>query len=363
LHTDLPASEAKALLGRLERMLALISKYWGQPLKDVIECYVVQDLNNWPDDVLDVAARDKIRQRAGITRVAAITLNERPLAAKAVVYACGERGTTEHEAVHAYCGQAFGSNGPLWYAEGMAEMGKYWRENDASVNCHPVVAKYLRGTPPKSLGEIVHAREVTGDSWKNYAWRWALCHLLANNTNYRERFRPLGLGYLTGQPVSFEQSYGPMAAEIDFEYRFFLQNVDKGYRVDLCSWDWTHKFAEPSEQAPLTCRVAAARGWQPSGVSVTANQRYHYAATGSWRLGAAEPSLSADGENASQGRLVGVIFRDFSLGTPFDLGIDGTFVAPADGQLYLRCKDSFNALADNRGSMTVKIRRAAEPAK
>jgi hypothetical protein len=241
-------------------------------------------------------------------------------------------------------------------------MGKYWREGDTSVNCHPVVAKYLRGTPYKGLLEIVNAREVTGDSWKNYAWRWALCHVLENNPNYRERFRPLGLGYLTGQPVSFEQTYGPMAAEIDFEYRFFLQRVDRGYRVDLCSWDWTHKFAEPSDdKAAITSRVAAGRGWQPSGVLVTANQRYRYTASGNWRLAAGESQLTADGDRAGRGRLAGVIFRDFALGAPFELGADGSFVAPADGQLFLRCRDDWNALADNRGAMTVKIRRAAEP--
>ena len=36
----------------------------------------------------------------------------------------------------------------------------------------------------------------TGDCWQNYAWRWALCHLLVNNPNYSATFRKVGLKML-----------------------------------------------------------------------------------------------------------------------------------------------------------------------
>jgi hypothetical protein len=38
------------------------------------------------------------------------------------------------------------------------------------------------------------------------------------------------------------------------------------------------------------------------------------------------------------------------------LGVDGTFTAPGDGKLYLRCQDAWNQLADNHGSVKVKIK-------
>ena len=91
--------------------------------------------------------------------------------AKSIVYAIADRGTPRHEAVHAYCGQTFGTTGPLWYSEGMAEMGQYWKPDDPAVNCHPVIVRYIHGSPPKSLNNIVNAEEVTGDSWQNYVWR------------------------------------------------------------------------------------------------------------------------------------------------------------------------------------------------
>ena len=63
LHTDLPKSKAAALLGRLEATLKFVSTYWQQPLRDPIECYVVDQLTNWPDNSLDPEGREKNRTR------------------------------------------------------------------------------------------------------------------------------------------------------------------------------------------------------------------------------------------------------------------------------------------------------------
>ena len=221
LHTDLPKEEAEDLLKRLESMLGLISKYWGKPNRQPIECFVVRDLSLWPPGSLDQEGRAKIEERAGVTLTLARTVRgtNEVVAAKATVYAVADRGTPQHEAVHAYCGQNFGRTGPVWYSEGMAEMGQYWRVGESRVHCHPQAVKFLRRSKPKTLNTIVNAREITGDSWENYCWRWALCHLLANNPNYYDRFRPLGLGILMDKPdATFDHVYGSMAKEISFEY-------------------------------------------------------------------------------------------------------------------------------------------------
>ncbi len=357
IHTDLGAKQAHELLNRLEVMLGLISKYWGQPPRGVIECYVVADLSVWPAGSLDPAGRAKIQEKAGVTLVETQRRGDRPVAATAVVYASAEYGNPQHEAVHAYCGQTFGQMGPLWYAEGMAEMGQYWRQNDRGVHCHPFVVKYIRSSPPKPLQEILgdRAQSMTGDCWQNYAWRWALCHLLENNSNYAPRFRALGLGFLTGQKQGFGDVYAPMLNEIAFEYRFFVGHVDEGYRVDLCSWDWKHKFKEPTAGTPASAHVTAQRGWQPSGAIVLAGRTYSYGAKGTWKTSKDGPDLTADGQPDGTGRLEGVIFNEFVLSEPFSLGAEGTFSPPREGRLYLRCRDRWNELADNKGSMTVRI--------
>ena len=371
LHTDLKPKVARELLSRLETMLTLVSKYWDRPLAGTIECYVVENLDLWPADTIAEAGREKIAQRAGITLVESLNYGKKLVAAQAVVYATADRGTPQHEAVHAYCGQTFGRTGPLWYSEGMAELGQYWRPNDSSVQCPDYVIAHLRSNRPKPLRQILsedgadrpgRPAATTGDSWQNYAWRWALCHLLVHNPNYSQRFRTLGLAYLNGSPARFADVYGAAFEELAFEYRFFLDHVDNGYRVDLCGWDWDRKFREASA-VPIATRVAAGRGWQPSGARVTAGEHYHVSATGAWRTADDAEATSAAGRYDGAGRLEGVVLVDYQLGEPFALSDDATFIAPASGKLYLRCADAWHEVADNSGAVNVRVTtaNAAQP--
>jgi hypothetical protein len=366
VHTDMNGKEAKALLVRLETMLTLISKYWGRPLGGgPIEMFVVEDLRAWPPRSLDPVGRAKIESGGGVTLTQTLTLGSEKVAAKSVVYAVAQRGVAQHEAVHAYCGQSFGTAGPLWYAEGMAEMGNYWRQDDTAVHIFPVVLHHLQHAEPQTLNDIVNVnseRNMTNDSWQNYAWRWALCHLLANNPNYSSRFRPLGLGFLTEQRVSFEETYGSMAKEIDFEYLFFVKHIDDGFRVELCAWDWKKK-SKPLIDETARVRVDAHKGWQASGLTLRSGRSYDYSASGAWQIVKDGPNLSADGDDSGGGRLEGVLFKDFKLSEPFPLGTYGAFEAPGDGQLFLRCRDRWGELADNKGALNVRLRvsRAGDP--
>ncbi|MDA1166112.1 MAG: hypothetical protein O3B13_23700, partial [Planctomycetota bacterium] len=334
LHTDLNDKDAEELLERLETMLRLISTYWGQPNRKTIECFVVKDLKNWSPNAFEPAGLQSIQGQAGVTRTS-VRIQGNQFDAKSIVYAYANRGTPQHEAVHAYCGQTFGRTGPLWYSEGMAEMGSYWKDGEASVNCNRAVVRYIHSTPPKSLNDIVNSKETTGDSWQNYAWRWALCHLLANNPNYRQRFRPLGLAMLTGQRDSFASTYGGMSEEISFEYRFFLKHFDIGYRADLVFWDWKTKSRSPRGASKVSSVVRAKAGWQPSRCQVKAGVTYEYAATGTWQVDVSSELVDADGAEDGSGRLMGAIFdaRDYELGEAFELGAYGTLTPEVSGEL------------------------------
>ena len=355
LHTDIGSEAAKDLLDQLETMLQLISRYWGQPNRKIIECYVVQDLRNWPPGKIPGDGAQSISQGAGIT-ITQVWTRGKSFSAKATVYAAAGRQITQHEAVHAYCAQVFGRTGPVWYSEGMADMGAYWQEDNRAVNCPDYVVRYLHRSEPKSLNDIVNSQELTGDSWQNYAWRWALCHLLANNPNYSARFRPLGLGLLTNQETSFEDVYGSMAEEISFEYLFFLKHFDRGYRVDLCSWNWKTPFRSPTASRPLSATILADHGWQPTRVTVRDDRSYEYSATGAWATKPEQTPISADGSEDGSGRLVGIVLdADYELSEPFELGTSGSFTPTKSGKLFARCRDAWNELADNTGSIKLRI--------
>lgn len=158
-------------------------------------------------------------------------------------------------------------------------MGQYWKADQKTVDVSPVVMTYLQHSEPKKkLLEIVIPGRVDAGSWQDYAWRWALCHLLANNPNYADRFKPLAIALMEKREgVTFEAVYGPVSQQISFEYDLFLNTLDNGYQADLCAWQW--------------------------------NQR---------------------------------------------------FVSPDDGQLFLRCQDDWNKLADNAGELTVHFRRSPD---
>ncbi|MCY2963613.1 MAG: hypothetical protein NT069_08190 [Planctomycetota bacterium] len=361
LHTDMTREEAVDLLERLEKMLGLISKYWGKPAVGVIDMYVVKDLSKWPAGSLNPEGLAHIEAGAGVTLGKTMTRGDEFIS-KATVYAVADRGTPQHEAVHAYCVHAFGRVGPVWYAEGMAEMGQYWRGDDRAVHAHRGVCEYLRRATPMSLNEIVNGTQKTGDSWQNYAWRWALCHLLANNPNYSPRFRPLGGSILSGQKTSFESVYGAMSEEIIFEYLLFLSHLEEGFRVDLCAWDWKSKFKALSDSATVKVRVDAGRGWQASKVIVSEGKSYDYETEGEWTLEKDGEAVSAKGGVGGRGRLEGVLLfqedKGYRLGKPFPLGDTGTYVAAESGRLFLRCRDDWAKIDDNKGSVTVRLKLA-----
>lgn len=367
IHTDLAPADAKDLLVRLEKMLTIISTYWGSPNRKVIECYVVKDLSNWPPGSLHPGGIQSVANGGGVTMGRTSYRGNQIVAAKAIVYATADRGTPQHEAVHAYCTQNFGRTGPVWYSEGMAEMGQNWKAlpkkgQPIAVDCPRYVFNYIKNSEPQSLNEIVNAKSVSGDSWQNYCWRWALCHLLATNPNYSARFRPLGLGLLMKKPVSFNQTYGSMAREISFEYLFFLEHFDQGYRCDLCKWDWKTKFRKTNSVRGLLSKIEASKGWQASHTLVEQGQEYQFSAEGEWKTNSDAEQITAKGADNGLGMLVGTVLYEneegeYALSEEFELGESGSFKAPESGKLFLRCRDAWHELADNRGKVTVKIKQ------
>ena len=382
LFTDISELQAKVLLAKLETMHSLIRRYFGTQPKAAIECYIVQDFANWNGDTsINSTARTAIENQSGVTvsgkgpglmsvkngvtgsvnRTGSSNLNNSygSSTPRATVYSCDDHNIIQHEAVHAFCMMALGSTGPTWYSEGMAEMGKYWRPKDATVNIDPVVIDYLTSSPRKSMVEIVNEEQITGDSWQAYAWRWALCHLLVNNSNYASRFKKLGVNMMKGQVEdSFYDAFGEDESKLAFEYDQFLKNVSNGYRVGLCKWDWKTRSSALGAKDISKNAVMARKGWQATKIKLVEGQAYDFAAKGTWKLSEDGEPVSADGEEGGngQGQLIGAVFNAYELSKPFALGEKGRFVAPSDGQLFLRSDDRWNEISDNSGQLAVYVR-------
>ena len=156
--------------------------------------------------------------------------------------------------------------------------------------------------------------------------------------------------------VSFEQTYGDIAAQISFEYDFFLKHLQNGYRNDLCAWQWNKQFARLNGTRQFKVKVLAKYGWQASGLVLEKGKSYDIAAVGKWSLTPDEKEVTASGDDRGNGSLMGVIFSDFELSTEFELGARASFPAPKNGLLFVRCKDNFSTLHDNSGELDVYMR-------
>jgi len=399
LTTDLPRTEAQPMLSRMEATLKGATRYWQRPPRGQIACYVVADLANWPDSALPhPLARVWIGGVGGAT-IAEFIGAGRDTRIRATVYAVPRRGVVEHEVIHAYCYQTFGEAGPEWYKEGMAQWVSLGGEGGTERGCPPELVRGLGKGASATVKEVVQAGRFTvgiSDSfgamlanrsdqlahvplsdWTaqddetvrlaelHYMRSWALCHMLLCNPNYAARFRTLGDSYVTKGSDSFDSVFASVSDELAFEYAFFLQHMGAGYRVDLCRWDWQKRFRTldaPDMRGTAGVRIEAARGYQASGLTVVAGESYAYATTGSWGTSVQGSTTCANGDTEGRGRMMAVVLDTFRLGKPFELGSLGTFEATQDGKLYLRCRDDWNQLHDNHGSIHVRFTRPAKNA-
>lgn len=352
--TDLPADEAKSTLDEIEQMLDLVAGYYQRKPVGMIQIYAARDLKSWPAKTLaGMDENGKSRILAGLGRTTSVTARVgRTANTQATIYAPADRRTLLHESVHGYCRQTFNGAGPVWYAEGMAEMGQYWKKDQLGVNAPAEVLAFLKKHPPKSAKEVVESDQLTGDSWQAYATRWALCHLLANNPNYAAKFKPLGISLMQKQPASFDKTYGPVATQLDFEYERFLADVCPGYRADLCAWDWKTKFAPLKSGDTMTKRVEAKRGWQATGATLTAGTEYQIEAEGQWTISAGQVS------DAKESKLLCAQLSDGRLGAEFEWKHATKFTPTETGDLFVRCGEDWGGLGDNEGAITLKVQAA-----
>lgn len=357
--SDVSDRRAKEILDTLERMVTLLERYFGRRLPGVIEGFIVHELAVWPEGVLvEPLGVEKIREPAGVCFTTVLGPHRR-----ATLYACDDPRIIQHECTHGFCHLVFGGVGPPWLAEGLAEMGRWWQEREKETAVDPAVWAILRDPRvPRPTIDAIVAPETRPAEPRDYVRRWALCHLLVENPNYADRFRPLAVALMEGHPgASFEGTFGPVARELAFEFDRFLADSGDGYRTDLAAWPWKAKQKRLANRGSARAKVKAAAGWQSCGVEVEAGQVYSISAEGTWRTAEGAEAVGPAGSADGRGRLVGALFSDFTLSKEFPLGPRAELVAPADGVLMLRCGDAWTGLSDNDGTLSVTIRRGEAP--
>ena len=292
-----------------------------------------------------------------------------------------------HEATHSFMATLLGSCGPGWYMEAMAELCGTHEWDQRSRDLRMAVMPKSRDAAPH-WGRVALIRKAVDEGKsllidavmkidnrivlpsESYAWVWALAAFLDQHPTYRDRFRQAPRWVLSENfDQRFRRMYANDRARLDKEWRLFIATLDYGHDIAREAIDFQpgQPLAAGGSQS---LEIQANRGWQSTGVAVTAGQPVRITAAGRYVIahedGASWP-CEPNGVTLDYhaGRPLGELLATVDGGDgafidwqPIGLGVD--YQPPATGTLYLRVNDAPNALADNEGTLEVRVQAASQ---
>jgi hypothetical protein len=293
-----------------------------------------------------------------------------------------------HEATHAYMLAFPNLDLPVSYLEGMAEhfgthrlsdgklRTRVMPNNRADFRGHDRLFLIRRDVKRREIPAVFDISEWQPPDFRlfneSYAWAWGATIFFDQNPRTRDRFARLAKSIT--DPLAwrkFQIELKPIAREIGTEWTLFATDAWEGYDFERLAIDF--RDGQPLDQ-PHRVEIQANRGWQSSGVLVTQGDRLTITATGQFTLAdKPKPWVSeADGitfryhNGRPLGQLLATIrptvVDDADTREPMldvrPLGGKSQFKAARTGTLYLRLNEHPGELADNRGQVTVEIRKA-----
>ncbi len=299
-----------------------------------------------------------------------------------------------HELVHSFMATQLGGCGPGWYMEGMAELlGTHeWdsRIGKLTLSAMPETREAVpmwgrtklvreavaagRLLPIAAVMEIDNRQALDVES---YAWVWALAKFLDTHPRYQGRFRELQNHTREGDfDQRFVSLFADDRADLETEWRLFCTTLDYGHDIEREAIEFPRRAAVRRLVTPARIKVSATNGWQSTGLWLEGGEKYEIKASGRFVIGA-EPDgtpwpCEAGGITLEYyageplGKLLAVLDPRPVEGDapatsaflePKPLGVSATLAAKHSGVLYLRLNDFPAALDDNRGGVTVSVRR------
>jgi hypothetical protein len=293
-----------------------------------------------------------------------------------------------HEGTHVFMIAFLGSCGPAWYMEGTAELlgthrfdERYNRLTLGSMPSGrdevPMLGRIKLIRDAYAAGRVLDLAAIMKLSNRKqlgneaYAWCWAAAKFLDSHPRYRDRFRKLR-DYVRDPDFNdkFRHLYADDWNELQAEWPAYIATLDHGYDFERMAIDF--KAGRPLGGSPKSLTIAADRGWQSTGVRLSAGKAYRIAATGRYVIAYdGEPWPCEPGgitieyhDGRPLGMLLGAIdARDgnTTLASAFDIGLGTTITPKASGTLYLRVNDAAGELDDNRGQLNITIVEAKPP--
>lgn len=291
-----------------------------------------------------------------------------------------------HEGTHWFMVRKYGSAGPPWLMEGVAEWLATHRWHDGQLEMGivprsrdeaplwgriPLIQEQLADGLAPSMATILRYDSRAHQSGEAYAWSWALVMFLHNNPSTQAAFAKLLEGPLpsdsttTARLLRSIQSRRPL---VRAQWSAMLSGLEYGFDPLRELVDLNHRAQPLGEATSVT--ISAARGWQNTGIEVAEGQKLRITATGQYVIGAqpkawlCEPSGVTLRYRHGQplGKLLLAIATpqseepEFSQALPVvPVGSDAQLTAASSGPILLRINEAGAGLDDNSGELSVTL--------
>ena len=388
LYTDIPAEHARLLPPLMDQAYAALEEYFG-PLpadregKDYqMIGYIMADRALFRDAGL--IKDDAQILLEGVYRNQIFWMKDQPID----YY---RRHLMIHEGTHCFMvALPNPTNRFVWYMEGMAELfrahltdrdGKTRfrlfpsdRETFGGLGWIKLIDEDRHSTGLRKIEAVTSMPQNDFQKYNAYAWSWSLCAFLDGHPKYRDRFRRIGTLVTSRSDATLElQKVFPEDwPELSEEWLVFAGNLCYGYDIERSVLDLRRGEPLARTGAASEFEIAADRGWQSSGILIEQGRTYTITASGRFVVATepkpweSEPQGVSIRYHAGQpvGKLMATI-RSQSLReappyttmlTELPIGREARLTPRITGTLYFRVNDFWNELADNRGSVQVKVK-------
>ncbi len=290
-----------------------------------------------------------------------------------------------HEGVHGFVNNFFGSCGPSWYMEGLAELlgTHHWDDKTQQLTL-PYFPENREAVPywgririvndlrvenqTRSVESVLTMSFDEADDTPSYAWSWALAAFLNGHPLYGDSLRDAVVN-VSLPHKEFTDRFrvkieSVSSGRIRADWSDYLEHLDYGYDFQKTAIDDMDRGAS-LKKSGKELRIQADRGWQNGGILVEKGKAYSFLAQGRYHVGREERKILASEPNGVTiryyrgrplGILLGAVLSDKEKEwTAFPIGESTTWTSPVTGTIFFRVNDSPSELADNEGEVVIQI--------
>ncbi|HBE69057.1 MAG TPA: hypothetical protein DDW52_12985 [Planctomycetaceae bacterium] len=292
-----------------------------------------------------------------------------------------------HEGTHWFMSKHFGSNGPPWLMEGLAEWyGTHrWSPETGTLQMGvipktklevpgwgriTVIQSQLEDGIAPTLELILRYGSRAHQDAEAYAWSWAAVVFLKHHPDSRDVFERL-----LDQPMRPDMSMTRWLFQrlrkrwpkLRAEWQATLADLEYGFDLELPMVELSRSSAASDE---VRLKVAADKSWQPTGIFVKRGDVVRVNASGRCIVGRSRRDWESGPEGVTldyyRGRPLGELVlttleplkqepERSSAPQLIPVGREADWAANASGEVLLRINERIGGLADNSGHLDVVV--------